>query len=47
MINHTKCICITHPWHVETVCLLGNRKPDVRVKISVETEELKKGKEEK
>ena len=34
--------------HVETVCLLGNRnaKPDTRVKISVETEELIKAKEE-
>jgi len=26
--------------HVETVCLLSNRKPDTRVKISVETGEL-------
>ena len=37
------------PWtaNCEVVCLLGNRKPDTRVKISVETEELKKVKEEK
>ena len=30
--------------HVETVCLLGNRnaKPDTRVKLSVETEELQR-----
>ena len=36
--------------HCETVCLLGkvgNRKPDTRVKISVETKELKIVKEEK
>lgn len=34
------------PWtgHVETVCLLGNRnaKPDTRVKLSVDTEELQR-----
>ena len=36
-----------HTGHVETVCLLSNRKPDTRVKISVETEALKKVKEEK
>ena len=40
------------PWteHVETVCLLerlGNRKPDTRVKISMETEELARVKESK
>ena len=31
-----------HTGHVETVCLLGNRnaKPDTRVKLSVDTEEL-------
>ena len=30
--------------HVETVCLLGNRnaKPDTRVKLSVDTEELQR-----
>ena len=35
---------------VEVVCLLerlGNRKPDTRMKISVETEELKRVKEDK
>ena len=36
-----------HTTHTEAVCLLSNRKPDARVKISVETEELKKVKEEK
>ena len=31
-------------YHVETVCLLGNRnaKPDTRVKLSVDTEELQR-----
>lgn len=30
--------------HVETVCLLGNRnaKPDTRVQLSVDTEELQR-----
>ncbi len=33
-----------HTVHVETVCLLGNRnaKPDTRVKLSVDTEELQR-----
>ena len=33
-----------HTGHVETVCLLGNRnaKPDTRVKLSVDTEELQR-----
>ena len=33
--------------HVETVCLLGNRKSDIRVKNSVGMEELARVKEEK
>ena len=41
------CDQFCHTTHVETVCLLGNRKPATHVKISVETEELKKVKEEK
>ena len=36
-----------HTTHVETVCLLSNRKTDACVKISVETEELVRVKEEK
>ena len=35
-----------HTGHVETVALLSNRKPDTRVKILVETEELARVKEE-
>ena len=37
-------ICFTPSTHVETVCLLGNRnaKPDTRVKLSVDTEELQR-----
>ena len=37
-------ICMPHPSHCETVCLLGNRnaKPDTRVKLSVDTEELQR-----
>ena len=38
------CDMFAHTTHVETVCLLGNRnaKPDTRVKLSVDTEELQR-----
>ena len=42
VIQPVEMFCFTS--HVETVCLLGNRnaKPDTRVKLSVDTEELQR-----
>lgn len=34
------------PTHVETVCLLSNRKPDARVKIDVDLEDYYRIKDE-
>ena len=34
------------PPHVETVCLLSNRKPDARVKIDVDLEDFYRIKDE-
>ena len=38
------CVPMLVTTHCETVCLLGNRnaKPDTRVKLSVDTEELQR-----
>ena len=38
-----KCVCVdqfVHTVHVETVCLLGKRKPDTTVKIGIDMEDL-------
>ena len=35
------------PTHVETVCLLGNRKPDTKVRIDVDLEDYYRIKDEK
>ena len=37
--NSGKCISITLSTHVETVCLLGKRKPDTTVKLSVDMDD--------
>ncbi len=41
MAGASRCMCIfiAHSPHVETVCLLSNRKPDTKVRIDVDLED--------
>ena len=40
------CVPMLVTTHVETVCLLSNRKPDARVKIDVDLEDYYRIKDE-